>query len=288
MKTQQITCPECKSNEIIKRGKRKTGRGLVQRYCCKSCKKRFVENDGFYRMRNTEHKVTACLDMYFNGMSLRKIQEHLRTFFPHNCSHTTILKWVRKYSEQISKYTDTLKVDISPSIEVDEMEFKTKGKISWFMDVIDKETRFMVSCNYALSRNPAELTKLIKHTKEISNVEIKNIHTDGLQGYTKSIRKNFHHLKRPKHYVLKSSDKRFNWKVERLHENVRERTKIMRQFKALYSAQLIMKGYQIYYNFCRKHQGINCYPYQLAIPNLELGKNKWLDLIKLSKATSSI
>ena len=49
------------------------------------------------------------------------------------------------------------------------------------------------------------------------------------------------------------------------------------------SAHAIMKGYKIYYNFIIKHQGIGCRPYELAILNLELGKNRWLDLIKLSK-----
>ena len=49
------------------------------------------------------------------------------------------------------------------------------------------------------------------------------------------------------------------------------------------SASAIMKRYEIYYNFIRKHQGIGCCPYELAIPNLELGKNRWLDLIKMSK-----
>ena len=39
-----------------------------------------------------------------------------------------------------------------------------------------------------------------------------------------------------------------------------------------------MKGYEIYYNFIRKHQAINKYPYELAT-NLELDKNKLLDLI---------
>lgn len=48
----------------------------------------------------------------------------------------------------------------------------------------------------------------------------------------------------------------------------------------LESASSILKGFEIYYNFIRKHQGIDCCPYELAIPNLELGKNRWLDLIK--------
>ena len=42
-----------------------------------------------------------------------------------------------------------------------------------------------------------------------------------------------------------------------------------------------MKGYEIEYNFCRKHQGIKCYPYELAT-DFKLGQNKWLDLINLA------
>jgi hypothetical protein len=49
------------------------------------------------------------------------------------------------------------------------------------------------------------------------------------------------------------------------------------------SVSALMKSYENYYNFIRKHQGIGCRPYELAIPELELGKNRWLDLIKMSK-----
>jgi len=41
-----------------------------------------------------------------------------------------------------------------------------------------------------------------------------------------------------------------------------------------------MKGFEIYYNFIRKHQAIGKSPYELAIPELRLKENKWLDLIE--------
>ena len=57
------------------------------------------------------------------------------------------------------------------------------------------------------------------------------------------------------------------------------------------SANAIMKGYEIYYNFITKHQQIKCYPYELAIPELKdiFGdeKNKWLSLIRLSSLQAS-
>ena len=48
------------------------------------------------------------------------------------------------------------------------------------------------------------------------------------------------------------------------------------------SAKILMKGLEINYNFNRKHQTINCYPYEL-VSDLKFGRNKWLDLIRLSK-----
>ena len=87
-----------------------------------------------------------------------------------------------------------------------------------------------------------------------------------------------------KHFQNIGSEGRFNHKIERLHNSIRERTKIFRNFKRLESAKAIMNGYEIYYNFIRKHQAIGCCPYELALPYLKLkNKNKWLDLIRLSQ-----
>lgn len=281
-KYKKLCCPSCKSKNIKKNGRRKTqNRGLIQRYYCKDCGKRFTENNGFFRMRNNPQKITFCLDAYFRGISLRKLQENLQIFQEHNSHYSTILRWIQKYCNQIGNYVDNLKLNISPSIQMDEMEFKTKGKVSWFIDCIDVRTRYLVASNYAYSRKPAELIKVLKKAKDISNNNIFIISTDALQSYQKCIRKIWRLKERPRHFTIKSSSKRFNWKIERLHNSVRERTKIFRGFGSLESAKAIMKGYEIFYNFCRKHQGINCYPYELAT-DLKLGKNKWLDLIELS------
>ena len=117
-------CPKCKSKEVKKDGKRKTqNRGLIQRYKCKSCSLRFVQDNGFRRMRNSKKKITLCLDLFFRGLSTREIQQHLQAFYPKNSSHKTIYKWIVKYSRLISNYTDNLKLQTGSYIEVDEMEY---------------------------------------------------------------------------------------------------------------------------------------------------------------------
>ena len=58
----------------------------------------------------------------------------------------------------------------------------------------------------------------------------------------------------------------------------------MRGFKNKESAEAILNLFVIYYNFIRIHQGIRKTPIEEAGINLNLGKNKWLDLIYKSKS----
>tara|TARA_Y100000310_G_scaffold272497_1_gene287493 strand:+ start:297 stop:1220 length:924 start_codon:yes stop_codon:yes gene_type:complete len=293
-----VTCPSCNSKKLKKDGKRKTKhRGEIQRYKCKNCNLRFVLDDGFYRMRNHEKKITLCRDLYYNGMSFRKIQEHLKAFYPKNCHYSTAYRWIVKYSMMISKLIDNLQIKSGIELQSDEMEYHRriskyqKGREqNWFVDVMDTTTRFMVSSGYMKSRTIDSMVKVLKRGKFVTGSQVKVITTDGLNGYPRMLKKSFglrthwNHKSPIIHNVVIASERGFNHPIERLHNSIRERTKVMRGFHgSMFSASAIMKGYEIYYNFIRKHQGIGCRPYELAIPDLELGKNRWLDLIMLSK-----
>ena len=248
-------------------------------------------------MKNHEKKITLCMDLYYNGMSFRKIQEHLKAFYPKNCHYSTAYRWIVKYSMMISKLTDNLQIKSGIELQSDEMEYHRrickyqKGREqNWFVDVMDTTTRFMVSSGYMKSRTIDNMVKVLKKGKFVTGKQVKIITTDGLKGYPKMLKKSFglethwNHKSPIIHNIVIASERGFNHPIERLHNSIRERTKVMRGFHGcMGSASAIMKGYEIYYNFIRKHQGINCCPYELAIPNLELGKNRWLDLIKMRK-----
>ena len=125
---QEIICEKCKGRNIKKDGVRKTkNRGYVQRYKCKDCSYRFSMDDGFWKMKNNEKKITACINMYYAGMSLRKIQEHLQMFAPKNCHYSTIYRWIVKYSKMISKFTDKLQIRSGQELMSDEMEYRRLG-----------------------------------------------------------------------------------------------------------------------------------------------------------------
>ena len=59
------------------------------------------------------------------------------------------------------------------------------------------------------------------------------------------------------HNVVIADERGFNYPIERLHNTIRERTKTLRGFHGcLESAQAIMKGLEINYNFNRKHMSL--------------------------------
>jgi transposase-like protein len=247
-------------------------------------------------MRNSPQKITCALDLFYNGVSTRKVQQHFKMFFPHNSSHKSIYKWIVKYSKIMHKFTDKLKLSIGSEVQVDEVEyqrrishFEKKGtQTNYFVDSIDTQTRFMVASEYCDSRAGKGIKAVIQKAKDKTDKQIQILTTDGYNAYLDSVKKVFGYYALKKglveHKVVTASKgDGFNHPIERLHNSLRQRTKTFRGFHgSVESANAILKGFEVYYNFIRVHQGINKCPYELAT-DLQLNQeNKWLELIQLA------
>ena len=296
----KIVCTDCKAEHIKKDGYRQTGnRGKIQRFKCLECSHRFVLDDGFFRMRNSPQKITKSVDLFYRGASTRGVQGHLAMFYPHNASNVSVYNWVVKYSKMISKFTNKLKLRVGEEAQTDEIEYhrrkSSKSKLgtekNFFIDSVDTKTKFMLSSEYMKTRSSRDIKAVMIRIKERTGTQIKVMTTDGWMAYENAIKKVFgYSLKEGKFNVIHNrivvSDEQgnFNHPIERLHNNARARTKVMRGFHgSISSANAIMKGFEIYYNFINKHQAIDKCPYELAT-NLKLNNpNKWLELIQLSK-----
>ena len=63
---------------------------------------------------------------------------------------------------------------------------------------------------------------------------------------------------------------------------VKDRVLDFRGLKALWSAPILMTAIVIQHNFIENHSTTDEVPSERAGVNLELGENRWLDLIRLS------
>lgn len=292
-------CRFCKSENSIKWTTRKTqNRGIIQRYKCKDCNKYFTLDDGFLRMRNSPQKITQAVDMFFRGVSTRGTQAHLGMFYPHNADHSSILRWIIKYAKMINQFTDKIKLNIGSEVQVDEVEYQRRisptqkrgTQTNYFVDSIDTQTRFMVASNYNKDRSGKGIKAVIQKAKDKTGNQIQICTTDGYNAYIDSVKKVFgYSLKQGKfnvehNVVTQLKGEGFNHPIERMHNSLRQRTKTFRGFHgSVESANSILKGFEIYYNFIRIHQAINKTPSELATDLKLKENNKWLELIQLAK-----
>jgi transposase-like protein len=279
----EIECRYCKGKEVVKYGFRNNRNGKNQLFMCKKCKKIFSENTTFPRMRHKGEVITAALDLYFKNVSLRRIKDHLKQIHGVDVTHVTILNWVRRYSTILKKYTDKIRVNNSDTIHADEMMVKVNGKWVWFWDVMDKETKYILSNHLSKARYVSDAKELFLDSKEKMSLKPDVIVTDGLNAYQGAYKKAFYTTPLPRTHharLIKFRDKVNNNPIERLHGSIRERTKIMRGFKEFDSTKRILDGWTVYYNFLRPHMSLGITPAEAAGINLQLnGGNRWIELI---------
>lgn len=93
-----MSCPKCQSNKISKRGKRHNQSGIKQLYLCNNCNRKFVEVDGFERMRHNKKDVVRAIHLHNKGLSLFDVKDHLWQHDGVKVSREAIREWIKKYS----------------------------------------------------------------------------------------------------------------------------------------------------------------------------------------------
>ena len=288
-----IICPTCKSGNVIKYGVRKTKFGENQRYICHDCGYRFVTDTGFHRMKNSPKTITLTLDLWFKGVSLRKIADHLTQFENVTVNQATILRWVRKYLAQLGKYAEKYQVEAGNIWHCDETTVfvKKEGEKKhylWIWNLMDAKTRYLLACQVSETRYVKDARKPLAKAKEVTAVKPDAIVTDGLPAYRQAVKDEFYGLGRFQnpHVRLKDFETKPNNNIlERLNGTFRERTKVVRSFDSAIGADAFAAGMQTYYNYIRPHQGIGgLTPAQLAKIPLDLTGNRWMTMISLATA----
>lgn len=294
----QIKCVHCKKSNYIRKGFRKTkNRGNIQKFKCLECGKYFTNDEGFYRMRNSESKITQAIDLYFSNLSSRKVRNHFRRHLEHNASHVTVLDWCRRYVLKVSKYVNKLNPELSGKIYADETDIprgcntkKKGGDVFWC--AVDWDTRYINATLYSPNtQNMVDGVEFMKRIKKSKTIP-KYIQTDALGIYPRAFHKVFFNQNvravngeryECKHLINNvSKTKKHNVRIETVFMKIKDRVDDFRGLKALWSAPILMQGIILQHNFIENHTTTGQLPCELAGLNLEAGINRWLGLIRLS------
>lgn len=273
-------CPYCQSEEIVRRGVRHNNYGDIQRFSCKVCGKWFVLNLGFEKMKASPQIITSAMQLYFSGASLRNVAKFLRLQGV-KVSHVAVYKWIKKYVVLMEKYIDKLRPQVSDTWRADELWVKIKGDMKYLFAIMDDETRYWIAQEVAESKYTHDARKLFQMAKRVTGKKPDTLITDGLRAYQDAYKKEFRTLRKPRtehirHIKIKGDMN--NNKMERLNGEIRDREKVMRGLKKKDTP--ILKGYQIFHNYIREHEGLKGKtPAEVCGITVE-GKNKWLTLIQ--------
>jgi putative transposase len=188
-----IKCDSCGSIRIIKYGF-DCGK---QTYFCKECQHKFREPSILTKIKFTPELVTLCLDLYFSGLSLRKVARNVSDHFNIDLHHSTISDWIQRYIPKISEYVNSLVPQLSNQWHANELFVKMKGGetrkgntgIAYLWNVMDRESRFLIASKLSEKRD-------INGAVQAFNEAIKNSHnnkpdvvyTDALRAYREGVK----------------------------------------------------------------------------------------------------
>ncbi len=277
--TETQGCKFCHSSDITRYGV-KNGK---QVYFCKSCNRRFVNNIDFENMKYNPKIIALTLDLYFKGISLRKISHHLKQFYNLNISHKSVYNWIEKYVGIMNEYVNSIQPDIGGVWHTDEMMVKVDGSWEYLWNVIDESTRFQLASIVSKERHVRDARMVFqKAKKNAGGRKPKYLVTDGLLAYREAVNKEFNtnHGNIEHLWNVGIQHHPNNNHVERLHGTIRQREKVIRGMKI--EETPIIEGHRLYYNFIKPHEALNGKtPSEEAGITIE-GEDKWLTLMKKS------
>ena len=275
-------CPYCLSEDTIGYGKRKTENGQKQRYKCNSCKRAFIEEKDFQRYKGNGKITTMILDLFFKGISLRGIRDHLLQFYDLSLDHSNILRRIQKFSTVIEDYVKTLKPEVAQVWNHDEMKIQAGGKWRWLWNIMDDETKFLITTQVSTKATVRVTRKFFAQAREQAGIQPAFLLTDGRHPLTSSIVKEMPETMHVRLATL--TDKRQNnQNIERLNGTFRDRIKPMRGFNSEASAEIMTSAFRNYYNFIKPHSSIGgVTPAEKAGIGVKTEGNKWMALLKES------
>ena len=272
-------CKFCHSTSFIRYGKKND----KQVYYCKSCKRKFMDNVDFENMKYNPKIIALTLDLYFKGVSLRKIKHHLKQFYNLNIGHMSVYRWIEKYIGIMNEYVNSIQPDIGSVWHSDEMMVKVDGSWEYLWNVMDEKTRYQLCSVVSTERKVRDARMVFQKAKQnCGGRKPKFIITDGLHSYKRAINKEFltTHGNTEHLYNVGLQHHPNNNHVERLHGSIRQREKVMRGLKV--DDTPIVEGHRLFYNFIKPHESLDGKtPSEKAGITIE-GNNKWLTLMKKS------
>ena len=258
----------------------------VQRYYCKTCKRKFSVNTNPFRMRIPSNQISSALSMYYEGMSVNAISRHYQQEHGYTPSSATVYEWVEKYTPLTVNAFRDYHPKVGDIWVADETVLNIDGQDVWFWDIIDHDTRFLLASHVSLTRSTKDAQALMEKAQKVADKSPKVIITDKLNSYLDGIELTFGgdtEHKQSKPFTTKEDSTN---DIERFHGTLKARTKVMRGLKSVDTAIEFTDGWLIHYNYFRKHETLGKTPAEAA--ELKYLVKNWADVVRTLTPTTML
>ena len=187
-------CPGCQLQLLSvgrrgPEGHRRNKSGDVPLYLCSTCGRRFAGREGFHNRRADPEKIALALDLYFRGMSVRKVAEHFREVHQLKISHVTVYRWVAHFGKIAAEWMDAQGARTSDRWHIDETVVGVDGVNKYLWNILDDETRFLLATHVSRGRNLKDARAPLHKAKAATPDRPVDVLTDGMQTYPEAVKK---------------------------------------------------------------------------------------------------
>ena len=274
-----VRCKNCDSPNVVKFG----SYNGVPRYWCKDCKRKFIANNALPNMKTPVEQIATAVALYYDGVSLEAISRQLTHIYSSYTSDATVYDWIIRFTKEAINITNSYKPTVGGKWIADETVVRINGKKYWLFDVLDSRTRFLLSTHLSTVRKVEDVQAVMQEAYKKAGRLPTVILTDGLNSYVDGIRLTFGD--KVKHVQTKPFTEGTNTNlIERMQGTIKGRTKVMRGLKKLESAELILDGFLVNYNYFRPHDSLDGKtPAEVA--DSKFPYESWLSLIRKGRTT---
>jgi transposase-like protein len=267
-------CKFCESYRVVKNGKRQG----TQYWLCRDCGRGFVNNQALPKMKFPVDTVAAAVFQYYSGASLNEIRNTVERSCNTRPAYSAIYNWTARLTGTARNEARKYRPAVSGIWIADETIMGVGGEVYRLFDIIDSQTRYLIATRLSATRTAQDIKILMAAAAEHSGRIPEVIITNGWRGYVDGVGMAFRagagHVS-DKPLVARDSS---GW-IKLFHDSLKDRNRVMRDFRKPETANLIIEGWLIHYNYFRPNAALNNRtPAEAA--GIRFIYGKWLDVLK--------
>ena len=272
---QSVRCKYCNSTSIVKYG---TFQGM-QRYFCKSCRRKFADNDALPKMKTPIWIISLALNCYYDGMSIGAIQREINQRHGAYYAQSSIYNWIIRFSEEAIRQAKSFQPKVGDIWLLYSTPISTGHRRLWFVDIFDMNSKFLLASHLSETGTEQKAIDFISSTHFTTKKTLYNPITVILSGNFDSddTTRKANESELPDNLILRKADEN---SMEPFGELLKKRNDVVHSFKSINKAQTLADAWLLHYNFFAGNDKTGYTP-----PAQKMGKTpfkRWKDIISQS------